>query len=153
MQLVSGCNPNIPTTLTAQLPALETKPATPIIGMHIAALHSARQAFISAESSEKIKRALRKQTRQWEHNYQIGDNVYYKRDDDKRWKGPAKVLGQDGPVVFLRQGSDYIIAHLCRIQPVESLFKQDSLIAHRSSANDNEHVLPEPAVPGGIDTK
>lgn len=42
--------------------------------------------------------------------------MYYKREDDQRWKGPAKVLGQDGPVVFIRQGSRYIKAHVCCVQ-------------------------------------
>ena len=36
------------------------------------------------------------------------------------WEGPSKVLGQDGPVVFLRHGSHYIKAHVCRVQPTKS---------------------------------
>ena len=28
-----------------------------------------------------------------------------KRDSDIKWKGPAKVIGQDGPIVFLCHGS------------------------------------------------
>ena len=98
MQIVFGRNPNLPTSLTDTLPALESKPETSIVGTHLAALQSARQEFVKAESSEKIKRALRKQTRQWRNSYQIGDAVFYRREDSQRWKGPAKVLGQDGSV-------------------------------------------------------
>ena len=54
MQLVFGRNPNLPTTLTAELPALEPRPASLIVGKHIDANISARQAFIQAESSEKL---------------------------------------------------------------------------------------------------
>ena len=55
---------------------------------------------------------MRKQTRQSGHIYSISDEVYYKRDDSDMWKGPSKVFGQGGPVVFLRHGSRYIKAHV-----------------------------------------
>ncbi|PIK44250.1 hypothetical protein BSL78_18893 [Apostichopus japonicus] len=32
-----------------------------------------------------------------------GDRVFYKRDDSNRWRGPGKVIGQDGKVVFVSQ--------------------------------------------------
>ena len=28
-------------------------------------------------------------------------------------------MGQDGPVLFIRQSSRYITAHLCRVQPAQ----------------------------------
>ena len=43
----------------------------------------------------------------------IGDMVYYKRDSSHGWKGPAKVLGQDGAVLFLCHGPKYFKAHIC----------------------------------------
>ena len=46
----------------------------------------------------------------------IGDMVYYKRDSSHGWKGPAKVLGQDGAVLFLCHGPKYIKAHICCVQ-------------------------------------
>ena len=125
-QLVYGRNPNLPTILTAQLPALETRPESKTVATHLAALQTARKAFIAVESCEKIKRALRKQTRQSCAFYQIGDAVFYKRDDNQRWKGPAKVLGQDGPVVFLRHGSRYIKAHTCRVQHTKPFIQSDT---------------------------
>ena len=48
----------------------------------------------------------------------IGGEVFYKRDDNRAWKGPATVLGQDGPVVFIREGSHYIKVHTCCVQPL-----------------------------------
>ena len=138
-QLVFGGNPNIPTTLTSHLPALEPQSTSTTIGLHLAALHSARKAFVASESCEKIKRALSKQTRQSRTFYQIGDSVYFKRDDDKCWKGPAKVLGQDGPVVFIRHGSRYIKAHVCRVQPVHQSIPEN-VNSKEPSKSDPNHA-------------
>ena len=51
--------------------------------------------------------------------YSTGQEVYYKRKDQPRWKGPGKVIGHDGPVVFIRHGGQYVKAHSCRVQPTE----------------------------------
>ena len=40
--------------------------------------------------------------------------MYYKRAIDKRWKGLASVLGQDGQQVLVKHGSHYIRIHHCR---------------------------------------
>ena len=69
-----------------------------------------------AESSEKIRRVLHKQTRQTGAVYTTGDEVYYKRSDINKWKGPAKVIGQDGPVVFICHDGQLVKAHICHIQ-------------------------------------
>lgn len=45
--------------------------------------------------------------------------MYYKRDDSNKWKGPGKVLGQDGKVVFVRHGSVYVRVHPCRLLRLE----------------------------------
>ena len=115
-QLVFGRNTNLPSTFTDKLPAPDGQPRSFTVGNHITAL----QAFVATESSEKIKRALRKQTRPSGHIYQVGEEVYYKRDDNNKWRGLGRALGQDGPVVFVRHGSRYVKAHICRIQPASS---------------------------------
>ena len=40
-----------------------------------------------------------------ERDYQRNDIVYYKRDGKEKWLGPAKVIFQDGKVIFIREGS------------------------------------------------
>ena len=63
--------------------------------------------------------------------YNIRDEVYYKRDNSPKRKGPAKVLGQDGPVVFLRHGIRHIKAHVCRVQATENSINEK---------NDKDHT-------------
>ena len=46
--------------------------------------------------------------------YESGDIVYYKRKDD-HWMGPAKVAFQDGKVVFIRHGSEFVRVSTNRI--------------------------------------
>ena len=45
-----------------------------------------------------------------------GDIVYYKRERDDRWLGPGKVVFQDGKVIFVRHGSQFVRVSHCRIQ-------------------------------------
>ena len=120
-QLVLGSNGKFPSVLTDDLPALDSNinNMSSIFSNHLSALHAARRAFTAAESSERIKRALAKQTRQSRQFFEIGEKVFFKRDSDRKWKGPAKVVGQDGAVVFLRQGYQILKVHCCRVQPVK----------------------------------
>ena len=75
-QLVFGSNTNSPSTFTDKLPALDRQLRRFTASNHITALHAARKAFVATESSEKIKRALQKQTRPSGHIYQVGEEVY-----------------------------------------------------------------------------
>ncbi|CAG2196696.1 unnamed protein product [Mytilus edulis] len=120
-QLVYGRNPNLPSVLTDKLPALEGTTMSEVVGKHIETLHSARTAFTRSECSERIRRALRKQTRPSGISYQTGDKVYYKRPDNKEWKGPGVVIGQDGAVVFVRHGGMLVRVHQCRLTKVSTI--------------------------------
>ena len=114
-QLVFGANPNLPNTFTDKPPALENTTVSKNFAKHLNALHSGRRAFIQAESSERIRRALRHKIRASGEFFQQGDHVYYKRNDDNKWKGPGTVIGQDGKVVFVRHGSIYVRVPPCRL--------------------------------------
>ena len=55
-QLVFGQNPNIPNVMTDEPPALHGTTISQVVSKHLNALHTARQAFVKAESSERIRR-------------------------------------------------------------------------------------------------
>ena len=105
-QLVFGTNPNLPNILTASPPSLEGTTMSQIFAKHLNALHSAREEFIKSEADERLRRALRHKISNTEQNFQNGEYVYYKRDGKPMWLGPAKVVAQDGKVVFIRHGGN-----------------------------------------------
>jgi hypothetical protein len=80
------------------------------------ALHSARTNFINAESSDKIKRASRHQTRTYaDEVYANGEKVFFKRRKTKNWKGPGRVIGTDGYTVLVKFGSQVYRCHRCHV--------------------------------------
>ena len=79
-QLVFGKNPNYPTVHLDLPPAQNTSSINEYIADTLQSLHHARQAFIKQESSERLRRALAHKTRN-QTFFNVGDNVYYKRND------------------------------------------------------------------------
>ena len=72
--------------------------------------------------------------------YQPGDKVYFKRNDDIKWKGPAKVLANEGKVGFLRYGSQLIRVSSCRIRKMGDEWRQNDLeTSQHSSRNSDVH--------------
>ena len=117
-QLVFGKSVNLPSTMNDNLSAGHSD--NPLILEHLQALHSAREEFMKSESSNKLRNKLRKQTRHTREHFDLGQEVYYKRSNDVKWKGPGKVIGQDGSVVFVRHGGFYVRVHCSRIQTADS---------------------------------
>ena len=62
-QLVFGRNPNSPSVLHDEIPALEGCTISETVRNHINHLHASRNAFVAAETCEKIRRALRHRIR------------------------------------------------------------------------------------------
>ena len=115
-QLVFGRNVNLPSVLNNEMPALESFTKSDIVRMNLDAMHKARENFIRAESSERIRRALRHKVRSYsDQKYENGQQVFYKRKDTKGWKGPGVVLGQDGQYVLIRHASAYYRVHPCQL--------------------------------------
>ena len=115
-QLVFGRNVNMPTVLEDKLPALESNTSSDIIRKNLEALHSARKNFIQAESSERIRRALRHNVHTYaDESFNNGDRVYYKQKKRSGWSGPATVLGQDDQFVLVRRGSSCFRVHPCQL--------------------------------------
>ena len=76
-------------------------------------LYSAKKAFVAAESSEKIKRAIKANVRPCGAVFEIGSKVFYNKEN--KLHGPANVLGQDGLVVFLRHAGSFLRIHSTKI--------------------------------------
>ena len=85
----------LPTLLENILATLSPECSIEYVRRHLTALHKARVAFVASESSEKIQRALRMITRQFDDHFPIGSEVFYLRD--KNWSCPGTFLGPDGP--------------------------------------------------------
>ena len=115
-QLVFGTYVNLPSVITDLAPVLESFTSSDIFRRNLTALHDARKNFITAESSERIKRALQHNVRAYcEENYQNGDKVFYKRRAVKGWKGPATLLGKERNLVLTRHGSAFHRCHPCHL--------------------------------------
>ena len=108
--------PKLPIVLINKPPAMEEIPTSHIVRDNLKAISAARKAFIETENSERIKRALRHNIRPSCHyKFFAGDQVFYKRNDSKHWKGPGKVLGHDGQQVLIKHGGIYVRVHPCHV--------------------------------------
>ena len=117
-QLVFGRNPKLPNILDSPPPAREVKAQSKALLEMLDIMHKSREKFMEAESCEKLKKALNSKMRTAERVYKHNDWVYYKRDKDNMWMGPAKVIFQDGKVIMIRHGGHYCRVSANRIHPV-----------------------------------
>ena len=147
-QLVLGNSPKLPSVLSDKPPAfISDQKISQILENNLKALHTAREAFIQAESSAKIRRALNSNTRTYSDEvYTSGDLVYYKRQQEDKWRGPAKVLGQDGQFVLLKHGGYYVRVHPCRMMHYNPLLttsnSKTKIVNETKSPKNSEEILP-----------
>ena len=163
-QLVLGNNPKLPSVLSDKPPAfLSDQKVSQILEDNLKSLHAAREAFIQAESSAKIRRALNSNTRTYSDEvYTSGDSVYYKRQQEAKWRGPAKVLGQDGQFVLLKHGGYYVRVHPCRLmhcKPSSTLSKEttedasiENKLPHHPAGNLSPEIENKPKAVPEFDT-
>ena len=115
-QLTLGYNPQLPSVLHNKAPALEAFEGSNVVEENLRCMRSARQAFLKAETSERVKRALKHNLRpDAEKKYMSGDMVFYKRNDSRKWKGPGRVIGSESSNVLIKHGSQYVRVHACRV--------------------------------------
>ena len=70
--------------------------------------------------------------------YHNGDSVYFKRQTNIEWHGPAKVLGRDGPQYLLKHGGLYVRVHPCKMRLMDHLSQVESPV--RSTASVESEV-------------
>ena len=116
-QLVFGRNIRLPNILNDPPPTYEIKTRSKALRDNLTAIHATREAHMKAESCEKLKRALKSKVRTFDHTYQHGDYVYFKRERQEGWEGPARVVFQDNKVILVRQGGFFYKVSANRIKP------------------------------------
>jgi len=143
-QLAIGRNPRLPSAISDEPPALEGSTSSSVIAEHLNAIATARKAFIQAQTSAKLRKALNHPVREYaDVKYQTGDNVYYKLPDDRRWQGPATVIGADGKVIMLRHGSVIRRVHPCRLQLVNGTSNDKLSNETVNTSNEDETIIPQ----------
>ena len=137
-QLVFGFNPSYPNIYDNSLPASSFEdPSNEIIRKNCIARHKAREIFIRYEANERIRKALRHNVRYTDIEIlKPGDEVLYKRNDNSKWLGPAKVAYIDLPAktVTVNHGGHHIKAHAVSIIKIPTL---DEII---EKDNENEDI-------------
>ena len=124
-QLVIGRNPNLPNVLESTPSTLEVGSISEQFAKYLNGLHAARRAFIEIESNTRLKKALKAKVRCSELVLQPGERVYYKRDRCDTWLGPARVIFQDGKIVFIRHGGFWIKVSINRVVKAGSEFDSE----------------------------
>ena len=108
-QLHIGANPKLPSATRDGPPALEGITKSKSLAQHLTAMHLAREAFVEAESSASLRKALKSKIYSKGDGIQEGDLVYYQKNDSKAksrvWRGPAKVVAVNGKKLFIDQGA------------------------------------------------
>ena len=124
-QMVFGFNPSHPNIYDSSLPASSFEdPSTDIIKKNCDARDKAREIFVRYEANERIRKALRHNVRQADiATLQQGDEVLYKRKDNNKWQGPAKVAHIDisAKTVTVNHGGFLIKAHAVSVMKIPSL--------------------------------
>ena len=118
-QLVFGKQPKLPDIMSDKLPALEGVTTSESVAAHITAMYAGRKAFTEAMYDEKVRKALRHKVRAVERRYTSGEQVFYRRDGDKKeWRGPATVIGNKGSVHYLVHQGEVVRVAACRLVAV-----------------------------------
>ena len=125
-QIVYGTNPNIPGIINSTPSSLSSDFASQDVRKHMTRLNKAREAFRIADNDERIKRALKaKISGAYDEFFEADDRVYFKKDQNIEWSGPASVIGQQGKVVFLRYGNNLRRVHKSKVIKVGEEYSKD----------------------------
>ena len=142
-QLVMGKNVNLPSLISDKPPAYKSS-STEIVRQHLNAMHSARENFLKADSSRRIRKAFNSQVRTYsEVIYEAGEKVYFKRRKAKGWCGPGKVLGKEGNFVLISQGLKFYRCHPCHLMKVQ-LTGGNVLTASNSVSSESKKECKKP---------
>ena len=138
-QLLFGTNPVLKSISDPYVSptVLEDETPSEIVAKNIAAIYSARRQQMKCEADEKIKRALKSNTREvYSEKLDMGDLVYYKREGNKRWRGPGTIVGCDGKLVIVRHGGYIVRCHRIHVVKVNDIYSRESTVKTDIGVND-----------------
>ena len=143
-QLVFGSNARLPTVFRDQAPALECRTTTEVISRQLSLLHASRKAFLVADCISRINKALSANVRSDEGPFCQGDTVFYKRNLDDQWRGPAKVIGHESSIVLVRHGGVVVRVHRTCLKHAnadrQSSHVTEKNAVHRAISNQNPEL-------------
>ena len=139
-QLVFGRQIKLPNILDDPPPAWEEPTKSKSLLETLDALHKARTEYTKAERCERIRKALKAKIRIADTIYENGDIVYFKKEGEESWKGPAKVVFQDSKVIFIRVGSIYYRVSANRLIKAGDELAKDILKKEKSEDIINNKV-------------
>ena len=137
-QLVFGKNIKLPNILEDPPPAWEEPQKSKELIDTLNAIHAARVEYTKAERCERLKRALKAKIRIADTLYEKGDICYFKKEGEDTWRGPAKVVFQDGKVIFIRIGSIYYRVSANRLKKAGESLAND-IRAKEATENNEVH--------------
>ena len=123
-EVTFGRAPRLPNIMNDPIPVSQVEPRSVALIKNIQAIQNTRVAFAKAEKCEKLKLALKLKMRAANRDYAPGELVYYRREKDDKWLGPAKVIFQDGKVIGVRATTGYIRVSANRIWPAGETLSQ-----------------------------
>ena len=71
--------------------------------------------------------------------------IVFKRKDEKRWRGPGTVIGQDDQFVLIRHQTTTLRAHPCRLQLVQN--EEAGPVINQENNTDKQLAQNEEAGP------
>ena len=108
-QRVFGRNPHIPNVASSNVCHTNSDYESDHVREHLNLLHKTRVAYMKAENSDRLKRALSSRIYASEAPFYYGEKVFYWKESANKsacgWKGPGTVVGTEGKVVIVRHGS------------------------------------------------
>ena len=115
--LVFSFNTAVPTAFNSTPSGLEEVTGSDIVRKNLNAMYKGRIDFWLKQSDAQLKKALNSQTRQLDgDDINIGDEVYYKRQNCKIWRGPGTVEAYKGKIVLVKHGGEYVKVHTVSIR-------------------------------------
>ena len=115
-QIAFGTNPRIPGAIENEPPAENGTNVTSLVQKRLQSIFDARKAMSEVDNKHRLKAAEKSSHISKFKFYNMGDEVYFRIGNNKKWSGPGKVIAQDGKLLFIRHGRNLIVASPSRVQ-------------------------------------